>query len=274
MGQLHAAKLADRPDVSLSIVDPKAGWPGPGPAQPDFAIIATPTHSHAEIALPLLRRGVPCLVEKPMVAHAEAAASMAGYPHLSVGHIERFSPALVPLSAAQPRFMSAERLAPFTGRGTDVDVIADLMIHDIDLVLSLMPGEVTDVRAMGVGVVTGSWDIVEARIEVRQADGALAAATLIASRVSRRAARTLRLVEPGVYWTADLATLRVHRVPWGEGEFDATEVPVPEGDALTMEHQAFLASVRGHAPFPCTFDQALAAVAVADRVRAAAESSR
>lgn len=269
MGQLHAAKLAMRDDVALTIVDPEAGWLGPAPAGPDFAIVATPTHAHAEVALPLLEQGVPCLVEKPLSTGAREGAALARFPMLSVGHIERFNPALLPLEGCQPRFLQAERIAPFSGRSTDVDVIADLMIHDIDLALSFMPGEVIDVRAVGVGVVTGSADIVNARLEILQADGRVAVATLTASRVSRRAARTLRLVESGVYWTVDLAEERVQRVPWGQGGLGATEVPVPRGDALTAQHQAFLSAVRGEGRFPCSGAEALHALQVADRIRTA-----
>ncbi len=273
MGQLHAAKLVDRSDVDLTIVDPPAGWTGPVPAGLDFAIIATPTESHAAIALPLLEQGVPCLVEKPLAATAREGALLAAYPHLSVGHVERFNPALTPLQSCRPRFLQAERLGPFSGRSTDVDVIADLMIHDIDLALRFMPGTVTDVRAVGVGVVTGTSDIVNARIEIQQADGTTAVATLTASRVSRRPARTLRLVEPGTYWTVDLARGRVQRVPWGEGGLAATEVEVPEGDALAAQHQAFLDAVRGRGQFPCTGAEGLAAVQVADQVRAAVKAA-
>ncbi len=272
MGQLHAAKLVERSDVDLSIVDPAAGKAGPVPEAPDFAIIATPTDSHAEIALPLLERGVPCLVEKPLSATAQEAAPLAAFPHLCVAHVERFNPALIPLADCRPRFLQAERIAPFSGRSTDLDVISDLMIHDIDLALRFMPGTVVDVRAVGVGVVTGTADIVDARIEIQQEDGFLAVATLTASRVSRRAARTL--VEPGTYWTVDLAQARVQRVPWGEGGLGAMEVPVPSGDALQREHQAFLEAVRGLASFPCSGAEGLAAVAVADQVRAAVEAGQ
>ena len=271
MGQLHAAKLAERSDIRLTIVDPAAGWAGPAPTGPDFAIIATPTDVHAQVALPLLQQGVPCLIEKPLSSRADTGAMLARFSHLSVGHIERFNPALIPLRGSQPRFIHAERIAPFTGRGTDVDVIADLMIHDIDLVLQFMPGVVQDVRAVGVGVVTGSADIVDARLEILQADGRIGVATLTASRVSRRASRTMRLVEEGVYWTADLATHRVQRVPWGEGGLGATEVPVPDQDALSCQHQAFLSAVRGHSPYPCSGMEALAALEIADRIRTAVE---
>jgi predicted dehydrogenase len=272
MGQLHAAKLAERDDVELTIVDPSAGRRGPAPRLPDFAIIATPTRCHAEVALPLLERGVPCLVEKPLSARAADGAALADFPHLCVGHIERFNPALAPLSGCRPRFVQAERIAPPTGRATDVDVIADLMIHDIDLALSFMPGAVTDVRAVGVGVVSGTADIVNARLEIRQSDGSTAVATLTASRVSRREARTLRLVEPGVYWTVDLSAGRVQRVPWGEGALGATEVTVPQGDALQAQHDAFLSAVRGQGDFVCSGQEALQAVAIADQIRAAVQA--
>lgn len=271
MGSLHAAKLQARDDIELSIVDPAAGWTDPPPRAPDFAIIATPTHTHTAIALDLLERSVPCLVEKPLCADVHEARQLAQYPHLSVGHIERFNPAFAAVRGCRPRFLQAERIAPPSGRSTDVDVIADLMIHDIDLALQLMPGKLVDVRATGVGVVSGSADIVEARLEFLQADGQTAVASLTASRVSRRAARTLRLVESGVYWTVDLAKAQVQRIPWGEGDLQATTVDVPQQDALENQLQAFIAAVRGETEYPCSGADGLRALLLAERIRSAVE---
>lgn len=269
MGRIHADKLRSRQGISLAIVDPPLGQSDPVPPRPDFAIVATPSHLHAEVALPMLERGVPCLIEKPLSPSLDHARTLAQFPHLSVGHIERFNPALLALGNCTPRFIQAERIAPFPNRSTDIDVIDDLMIHDIDLVLQFMPGEVHDVRAIGIGVVSGQADIVNARLEIHGANGENNVALLTASRVSRRRCRTWRVVENGVYWTIDLDARKVHRVPWGEHQLDADPVAVLQHDPLTAEHDAFLAAVRGQGPYPCNGTDALAALELAARIRSA-----
>lgn len=270
MGTLHAERLAERPDVALTLVDPARGYPAlPERAALDFAVIATPAETHAEVALPLLARGVPCLVEKPLAADLEQAAALARWPRLSVGHIERYNPALAAVADARPRYIAAERLAPFSGRGADVDVIADLMVHDLDLARRFLPGPLRDVRAVGVGVLTGQIDIANARLEL---GGGVAAIT--ASRVSREPARTLRLFEDGLYWSVDLRARTVQKVRWGSGALVAEPVEVPPGDALRNEHAAFLAAVRGEAPFPVPGAEALEVLTLAARVRATIQEAR
>jgi len=141
MGRLHAIKLKDRTDVALKVIDPELGMHAPESINPDFAIIATPTQSHAQIASPLLSAGVPCLVEKPLASSMTDASSLAFHNHLYVGHIERFNPVFLPVSDCKPEFIEAERLAPFSDGSLDIDVIADLMIHDLDVVL-VQPGPI------------------------------------------------------------------------------------------------------------------------------------
>ena len=170
MGRIHAEKLRDREDVCLTVVDPPAGLDAVIPQGPDFAIVATPTHTHAALATPMLEQGIPCLVEKPLCADLQQARALSMYPHLSVGHVERFNPALQPLGNCRPRFIQAERIGPFSNRSTDIDVIHDLMIHDIDLVLRFVPGTITDLRAIGIGVLSGQADIVNARLEIQGTD--------------------------------------------------------------------------------------------------------
>ena len=264
MGRLHARKLALRGDVELLIVDPAQGRPAPAHLKADFAIVASPTSTHLSVALPLLEAGIPTLVEKPLASTAEEAARLAPFPHLMVGHIERFNPALDPVRHVRPAFLQAERLAPFPARGADVDVLADLMVHDLDLLGLLLPGPVGDLRAVGVGVLTGGVDIAQVRIE----KGA-GVATLTASRVSREPVRTLRLIEPGLYWSVDLHGRSVTAVRWGEGALSGEPVAVPAGDALERELDAFLAAVRGEGPWRCTGQEGLAAIALVEQVRAA-----
>jgi len=262
MGRHHARKLRARDDVDLQVVDPPLGLdatPDPGA---DFAIVAAPTDLHGALALPLLEQGIPCLVEKPLAHDLETARALAAHPHLSVGHIERYNPALQAVAHVRPRFVQAERLAPFVGRGTEVDVLADLMVHDLDLARLLLGDPLHEVRATGVGVVTGHVDIAHARLELGRG-----VAVLAASRVSAAPVRRLRLVEEGVYWSVDLATHTVHKVAWGGGSLDQEPVPVPPGDALDHELDAFLQAVRRGDGFPVDGRAGLAALELVRAVR-------
>jgi predicted dehydrogenase len=270
MGRHHARRLRERGDVDLRVVDPGQGLPAPAAPEADFAIVATPTASHAAVAGPLLAAGIPTLVEKPLALDLDEARALAAHAHLSVGHIERWNPAVRAVAHVRPRFVEAERMAPWPapdrtgGRGTDADVLADLMLHDLDLALRFLPGALGDVRAVGVGVLSGRPDIAKARLEL---GGGVA--DLTASRVSRSPTRTLRLVDDGEYWSVDLLARRVTRVRWGAGELGGEAVPVPEGDALVDQHAAFLGAVRAGGPMPVPGAEALRVLEAVAAVRAA-----
>ncbi|MFM7736118.1 MAG: Gfo/Idh/MocA family protein, partial [Alphaproteobacteria bacterium] len=148
----------------------------------DCASVVVPTVHHLEVGEALLRSGVDCLVEKPLAASAAEAARLVaaareGGRILQVGHLERFNPALTRLAGVidRPRFIECHRLAPFTVRGADVDVVRDLMIHDLDLVRLLVPDEIVSIEAVGVPVVTPQVDIANARL--RFAGGCIANVT-------------------------------------------------------------------------------------------------
>jgi len=267
MGRLHAAKMALRADVSLSVVDPAQGLDPVITGRPDFAIVATPTTVHAHVATPLLSQGIPCLVEKPLALGLKEAHILATHPHLSVGHIERFNPVFQVIEDVQAEYIEIERLAPFNQRSTDVDVIDDLMIHDLDLLARFMPGELIDVRAKGVGIMTNKPDVVNARLEFRRPNGSMGVVNLSASRVSTVSVRTWRLVEPGTYWSLDLQNRTAKNVLWGNAEMETVQLDVPIMDPLTAEHSAFLNAVRGRQPFPCTGIEALVALKLAQRIR-------
>ena len=182
-GTWAASTPASSPRAASPSTSPIRPWATTRPTRPGPTTSPSspaPTTTHADVARPLLDAGLPCLIEKPLAPSAALAAELAAAPNISVGHVERFNPTLQPLldtPGFAPRFLSVERLAPFQRRGTDVDVIADLMIHDLDLALWLLGGEaaLTDVRAIGVGVMTGGADIVDARLEF---DGGRTVATL------------------------------------------------------------------------------------------------
>lgn len=245
--------------------------------------IAVPTPAHAEIGLRALKRGVPVLMEKPLASTLTeadeliAAARRQGV-QLQVGHIERYNRAL---RAAEryldgPRYIESLRLAPFQPRGTDVAVVLDLMIHDLDLVLHLTRSVAIEVRASGLPVLSSHLDIANARVEF--ANGAVALAT--ASRVARDRVRRLRLFQPNGYFSLDMATgvgefMRL-REGWQPGTGrelgDVVErivLEAPEADALSLELQSFVHAVRGQREVVVRGEEGRAALELALRVAAA-----
>lgn len=250
------------------------------------ASIAVPTSRHADVGVHVLERGVAVLMEKPLAATIEeadalvAAAERRGL-QLQVGHIERFNRAL---RAAEPyldgpRYFEGQRLAPFNVRGTDVAVVLDLMIHELDLILHLSGARAaSDVRASGLSVLSPHIDIANARVEF--ANGAVANVT--ASRVSRDRIRRLRMFQPDGYLSLDLASgggefMRV-RPGWQPGTgaelADVVErivLQAPEADALALELQSFVHAVRGDRETVVTGAEGRAAVALAVEVTAAVQ---
>ena len=250
--------------------------------------VAVPTPAHAEVGLHALTRGVPVLMEKPLAATLDEAdallrAARERALQLQVGHIERYNRAV---RAAAPyldgaRYIESQRLAPFQPRGTDVAVVLDLMIHDLDLVLYLTGGqEATEVRASGLSVLSPHLDIANARVEF--ANGAVALAT--ASRVSRDRVRKLRLFQPNGYLSLDLASgagefMRL-RPDWQPGTgtqltdvVEGVVLEAPEADALRLELQSFVHSVRGDHALVVSGEQGRAALALALRVTAAVRTT-
>ena len=238
----------------------------------DVASVVVPTEAHYGVAAACLAAGVHTLVEKPIartLAEADAlidAARQRGLT-LAVGHLERFNPAFVELSALldRPFFMEAERLGGFKGRGADVDVVLDLMIHDIDLMLAMMPSKVVSVSSCGFRVLTDLVDIANARFEFE--DGAVA--DLSASRVSRTLVRKLRVFGTNFYASADLQLpeLRVERQPAADGKGGLAR-SYEKPDALRTEIEAFVTAVRGGAARIVSGDEGRNALALALEVNA------
>ena len=228
LGQHHARLLAAMEGVELAgVVDIK-----PGRAQEiadrfqtraftdaaalfssvDAVSVATPTESHVEVALPFIERGVPVLVEKPLAASVADAdvlirAAEARGVLLAAGHTERFNPAVaaaLPLVSA-PRFVEVHRLGTFPERSLDIDVIFDLMIHDLDLLLAAVGSEVASIEAVGVHVLTPRTDI--ANVRLRFASGCIA--NLTASRISRERVRKARFFQHDSYVSIDFASQEV-----------------------------------------------------------------
>jgi len=217
--------------------------------------IAVPTQLHYRIARDFLEAGVDVLVEKPLtpdIAEARDLVDLAQAKQriLQVGHLERFNPAIRRLESVikEPKFVECHRLAPFVDRGTDVDVVLDLMIHDIDVIASLVRSPVKRVEAVGVPVLTDKPDIANARITF--ADGCIANVT--SSRVSMKRERKVRFFQPDAYISIDYDQRRAqifHKPPPGAGWLDirGENIEIKEGDALADEIDSFLNCVRTRA---------------------------
>lgn len=213
--------------------------------------VAVPTRLHHDVAKDFLNAGIDVLVEKPMTATLEEGRGLVALARkkglmLQVGHLERFNPAIRALEAVikEPKFVECHRLAPFVERGTDVDVVLDLMIHDIDVIASLVRSPVERVEAVGVPVLTDKPDIANARITF--ANGCIANVT--ASRVSVKRERKIRFFQPDAYISIDYDQKRaqIYRRPakgasWMDIRGETVEIR--EGDALADEIDSFLDSV-------------------------------
>ena len=224
--------------------------------QVDAVSIAVPTEQHLAIALPFLNAGIAVLVEKPMARSLDeadlmiAAAAVAGVA-LAVGHTERFNPAV---EAARhmlrdPRFIEVHRLGTFPERSLDIDVVFDLMIHDLDVVLSLVASEVESIEAVGVPVLTGRVDIANARL--RFENGCIA--NLTASRISRDRVRKIRFFQPAGYLSIDYGAQKVemYRLVKGAGPMPSIEggdMPVTNEEPLKRELVDFIDAVSSRRP--------------------------
>jgi predicted dehydrogenase len=239
----------------------------------DAVSVVTPTPLHCSVAAAFLEAGAHVLVEKPMtVTVAEGkrlieTARRAGRV-LQVGHLERFNAAVQALQPilSVPRFIESARLAPFKQRGTDVDVVLDLMIHDIDLILSIVGSPVTAIDAIGTSVFSNEIDIANARLKF--ANGCVANAT--ASRVSMKTERRLRLFQDDAYVSVDLhqKVLTVIRkkdgvTPEGMPQVDIQETSYEQGDALKAEIEAFLDAAASGKPPAVSGEDGLKALEVA-----------
>jgi predicted dehydrogenase len=242
--------------------------------------IAVPTELHHQVALPFLERGTAVLVEKPMArtlkeAGEMIAAARASGATLAVGHTERYNPAVatvIPL-VTSPRFIEVHRLGAFPERSLDIDVVFDLMIHDLDIILALVKSEVTSIEAVGVPVLTPKYDIANARL--RFASGCIANVT--ASRISKDRVRKIRFFQPDAYLSIDYAAQEVEgwRLVRREGTRPSIEggpIPVERDEPLRREMADFIAAVREGTTPLVDGDAGRRALALATRVAEKMES--
>jgi predicted dehydrogenase len=213
----------------------------------DAAIVAVPTECHAEIGCALLEAGIDVLVEKPIAPTLQQADCLVAAAErrgriLQVGHLERFNPAVMALErmATIPLFFEIHRMSVFTLRSLDVDVVLDLMIHDLDIVLALARGQLKDIRAAGISVLSPKVDIANVRLEFD--DGCIA--NLTASRVSTEKVRKLRLFQPRQYISVDYAkqAAAVFTVGGPEG-IDFVQMEIEPAEPLKLQFEAFLDAV-------------------------------
>jgi predicted dehydrogenase len=272
-GRYHALKVAasDRARlIGVYDIDTERaktiGWEAGAPhmdlpallAGCDALIVAAPAAAHHAIAAQALRAGKHVLVEKPIaatLAQADELAALAAERQLvlQVGHQERFSAAFSALDGrlGAPLYVEATRIAPFKLRGTDVSVILDLMIHDLDMILALVASAIESVDAVGAAIASKHADIANARIRFRSG----AVATITASRVAARTERRMRVFARDGYMTADFANRSLAVIARDRGKpvpgvagFGMEEVSWQEHDALAAEHAAFAAAVLDGAP--------------------------
>ena len=247
--------------------------------QVDAVTIAADTSAHFELARYFLENGVHVLVEKPMTATSGEGRELTAIAEkndlrLQVGHVERFNPALLAARRrlATVQFIECHRLAPFRDRGADVNVVLDLMIHDLDLILSLLGSTPVSVSAVGISVLTKTADIANARIEF--ASGAIANVT--ASRVSTSAQRKFRVFHEGRYMSIDFGAGEVQLV----SRTETKEQPglreerwsLEKGDALLAEVESFCESIRTHSPCEVSGSDGVLALEVAERIIADIEA--
>ena len=313
LGARHAEKLSGLPDARLVAVSDLVADRARAAAEPagalaicdfteipqvDAAVVAVPTREHHRVARQLIDRGVHVLVEKPLATTPDEArdliaAARAADVRLQVGHVERFNPAVAGAlpKVTTPLFIEVHRIAPFSFRSTDIGVIMDLMIHDIDLLLDVTGETPQTIHAHGAAVITEHEDIAGARLEFPSG----CVANLTASRLGLKHERKFRIFQPMAYISLDLLAREGYLVTKGEGfdELDlerldpeALEDPLDfltanlirmepieapaDADPLRDELAAFCRAVRGDAPVVVPGEAGLAAMETAERIRAAA----
>jgi predicted dehydrogenase len=290
LGKFHAEKYAASPKANLvAVVDTdqnrarEIGAPLGADILTDYrelfgrvqcVSVAVPTRYHFQVARDFIEAGIDVLVEKPLTADiAEArdlvAAAKEKNVILQVGHLERFNPAIRQLEGVikEPKFVECHRLAPFVERGTDVDVVLDLMIHDIDVISSLVRSPVERMEAVGVPVLTDKPDIANARIKF--ANGCIANVT--SSRVSIKRERKIRIFQPDAYISIDYDQRRAqiyHKPAPGAGWLGirAENIEIKDGDALADEIDSFLDCVRTRALPLVDGDEGLRALEIASMI--------
>lgn len=290
LGRLHARVLTEMPEVEhLGFFEPRdevaaeiesslriRRWRSLEElaGAVDCAVVATTTDAHAATATTLMERGVDVMIEKPITSTLEEGRRLVALAKekdriLQVGHVERYNPAIVAAVpfVGVPRYIEADRLGVFTGRSLDIDVLLDLMIHDLQLVISFLGEDVSAVHAVGIPVLTKNVDMANVRIEF--ASGAVA--NLTASRVSSDRVRKFRIFGHDAYVSVDTKEQQVHGYRLGVDANGAPaivplEVTVEKKEPLRAELEGFVAAVRARRRPLVAGEDGLAALALATTV--------
>jgi predicted dehydrogenase len=290
LGRHHARILSELPDAELTaVVDinharakeigglVNAPWCASAAdvlGRVDAVTVAVPTESHLDVALPFLRKGIAVLVEKPLARNADEARQMIDAAATAgavfcVGHTERYNPAVAAVRPLvdHPQFIEIHRLGTFPDRSLDIDVVFDLMIHDLDVVLSIVPSQVVSIEAVGVAVLTPKPDIANARLKF--ASGCIANVT--ASRISRDRIRKIRIFQRDAYLSVDYAAQEVER--WrlvknngGMPSIDGGKLDVPREEPLKRELADFIGAVREKRAPAVTGEDGLRAIELAQKI--------
>lgn len=292
LGEHHARIYASMPGVKLvGVVDaqwsraeeiarkygtaPYKSWEGLADSAQAFSIVV-PTVHHHDVTRKCLSRGKDVLVEKPLTPLLEEADELIKMARdkgliLQVGHLERFNAGVEAITAIahEPRFVEIHRMGRFSERGLDVDVILDLMIHDIDIVLSLVRSPVTEIRAVGVGVLSDHLDIANARIEFQNG----CVANLTASRVSMDKLRKIRIFQPDTYITLDYEKQQLGVFRKVADAIHLEEIPVEKKEPLRSELEDFVHSVRKRERPRVTGEDGREALRIALAIKEAAEKT-
>lgn len=292
LGRLHARILTEMPEAEVvGFVEPndaiaaevqqnlklkRFGSVAEVAALIECAVVATPTIAHGEVAGELIEAGCDVMVEKPITATADEARRLIEHAAgkgriIQVGHVERYNPAITAIAdqLRDVRYVEAERLGVFVGRSLDIDVLLDLMIHDLNLVLSLLRQKVVDIRAVGVPVLTDKVDITNVRLELENG----AVANLTASRVSQERVRKQRFFGSDVYISVDTKEQEVKGYRLVDRSIVPLAIDVQKKEPLRAELEAFLACVRDRTQPVVTGQDGLEAVELATRVAEAIDRS-
>jgi len=299
LGQHHARVYASLPEATLvGVVDILPGRADEiaGPLETkaftrysdlfgevDAVSIATPTILHAEIGEQFLKQGVHVLIEKPIAHTLEDAdrlirAAQSNSRVLQIGHLERFNPAVIQLReiVRRPRFFEAHRMGLFSPRSLDIDVILDLMIHDLDIICLLTPSPVAEVSAVGIAILTNRIDIANARLHFQ--DGCVA--NITASRVSMEKIRKLRLFQKQEYISLDYTRQDVsvfslnHKTGAGLPEIVSQRLTPERKEPLQLELRAFLRATQALEPVACSGEDGRKALDLALQILEKAEKAQ
>jgi len=292
LGRLHARILTEMPEAEVAgFVEPKDDVAAEVARtlgirrfddvaslakEIDCAVVATPTTTHCEIGSALLEAGCDVMIEKPIADSIDDAQRLIDLAAkhgriLQVGHVERYNPAITAVAPLlrDIRYVVAERLGVFVGRSLDIDVLLDLMIHDLNLVLSLLGQDVVEVRAVGVPVLTDKVDITNVRLEL--ANGAVA--NLTASRVSQERVRKVRFFSSESYLSVDTKEQEVKGYRLNGRAIEPIDISIEKKEPLRAELESFLACAAQRARPLVSGEDGLAAVKLAKDVAAAIEES-